>query len=458
MATAFPAGRCAGTSPAKAAGTSTTTGGRDSRSPAQATRRISPAIAWRAAISSTTPTRSPRPRGSNGWSTVERLVDRNYFAADVYAFQGLRPQDDNGLAPLVTPSVQYRWGSGPTFWGSRFNFDAETLNIWRREGTRTNRATASASWVLPHVTSGGQVLTLEGRLLGEFYHADNIGNSLEGYRPTEDGSHGRFFPQVAFTASWPLVRRAADYRVVVTPMVQFVASPRLGDQSRFPNEDSRGVDFDDTTLFRLNRFSGLDRLESGERVTYGTKVDFARVGSSLRFSTFLGQSYRFSEASDFSSGSGLERQLSNVVGRFAVTYRDIATASYRFQLDGHTATPRRSEVGVTVGPPALRVSASYLFVDKISQPGLTADIAQLSARIDLRLTENWRVQARHVRDIGNANPGALLSGLALIYEDECFIIATDVARRNTGTADNPPDTSVVVRLVFRNLGDVAARL
>ncbi|MBL8836741.1 MAG: LPS-assembly protein LptD [Alphaproteobacteria bacterium] len=389
---------------------------------------------------------------------VERLVDRSYFAADIYAFQGLRPQDDNGLAPMVAPSIQHRWSSGPTFWGSRFSFDSETLNIWRREGTRTNRVTTSAGWTLPHVTDGGQVLTLEGRLLGEFYHADNIGNALEGSRPTEDGSRGRFFPQVALTASWPLLRRAADHRILITPMAQVVAAPHLGDQSRFPNEDSRGVDLDDTSLFRLNRFSGLDRLESGQRVTYGVKVDFARATSPLRFSTFVGQSYRFSQVSDFASGSGLERQLSNVVGRFSVSYRDLAMASYRFQLDGHTATPRRNEVVVVAGPPALRVSASYLFVDKISQPGLTADIAQLSARVDLRLTENWRLQARHVRDIGNANQGALLSGIALIYEDECFILATDVARRNTGTADNPPDTSVIVRLVFRNLGDVAARL
>lgn len=389
---------------------------------------------------------------------VERIVDRSYFAADVYAFQGLRPEDDNGLAPLVTPSIQHHWSSGPTFWGSRFSFDSDTLHIWRREGTRTHRVTTSVGWTLPHVTDGGQVLTLEGRLLGEFYHADNIGNTLEGSRPTDDGSHGRFFPQVALTASWPLLRRADDHRVLITPMVQVVAAPRLGDQSRFPNEDSRGVDLDDTSLFRLNRFSGLDRLESGQRVTYGVKVDFSRPTSPLRFSTFVGQSYRFSEGSDFASGSGLERQLSNVVGRFSVSYRDLATASYRFQLDGHTATPRRNEVAVVAGPPALRVSASYLFVDKISQPGLTADIAQLAARIDLRLTENWRVQARHIRDIGNANQGALLTGVALIYEDECFILATDVTRRNTGTADNPPDTSVIVRLVFRNLGDIATRL
>src|SRR5262249_23511406 len=131
---------------------------------------------------------------------------------------------------------------------------------------------------------------------------------------------------------------------------------------------------------------------------------------------------------------------------------------YRFQLDGENMTPRRSDVGVTIGPPAVRLNASYIFVDKNTQTGLTSDISQLSLTADVRITENWRTQARHVRDIGNATSGALLTGIALIYEDECFVIAGDVTRRNTGRADNPPSTDVVLRVIFKNLGDVSTRL
>jgi LPS-assembly protein len=393
---------------------------------------------------------------SNG--RLERFDDRSYTSADLYAFQGLRPQDDDGLAPYVTPWLRHSWSSEPLFGGSRVSFDADTLSIWRRSGTRTNRLAFTGGWSLPHVFDGGQVVTLATQVRGEFYHADNLGNPNEGFQPTEAGNHGRFLPTVSLTASWPFVRRGQDYRIIVEPQVQFVAAPFLGNQGQFPNEDSRGVDFDDTNLFRTNRFVGLDRLESGQRATYGVKVDAYRPASYTRVTAFIGQSYRFNRSSDFPDNTGLETHLSNIVGRLSVTYSDLLAATYRFQLDGNDFTPRRQELGVTVGPPALRLTASYLFIDKNTQTGLTADISQVSLVADLRLTENWRVQGRHVRDIGNATPGALLTGGALIYEDECFVIAADVTRRNTGTADNPPDTSVVLRFVLKNLGDFSSRL
>jgi len=301
------------------------------------------------------------------------------------------------------------------------------------------------------------VVTLATNVVGEYYHADNIGNPNEGFQPTEDGNHGRILPQVSLTVSWPFVRRGADYRIIVETTAQIVAAPFLGDQARFPNEDSRGVDFDDTNLFRTNRFVGLDRLESGQRTSYGVKVDALQPSSLTRVTAFIGQSYRFNRSTDFPDNSGLETHRSNIVGRLSASYSDLLSATYRFQLDGSDFTPRRQEVGVAVGPPPLRLFASYVFVDESTQTNLTSSISQMSLVADVRLTENWRVQARHVRDVGNANPGALLTGIALIYEDECFVIAGDVARRNTGTADNPPDTSIFVRIILKNLGDFSSR-
>jgi LPS-assembly protein len=389
---------------------------------------------------------------------VERFDDRSYTTAEVYAFQGLRPQDDDGLAPLVAPWLRHSWSSEPLFGGSRVAFDADTLSIWRRSGTRTNRLAFSGSWTLPHVFDGGQVVTLATNVRGEFYHADNLGNPNEDFQPTEAGNHARMLPQVSLTASWPFVRRGQDYRIIVEPTVQIVAAPFLGNQAQFPNEDSRGVDFDDTNLFRTNRFTGLDRLESGQRASYGIKLDAWRPASLTRVSAFIGQSYRFNRSTDFPDNTGLETHLSNIVGRLTATYADLLVATYQFQLDGNSFTRRRQSLGVTIGPPAVRLSASYIFIDKNTQTNLTADISQVSLVADVRLTENWRVQGRHVRDVGNSTPGSLLTGAALIYEDECFVIATDVTRRNTGTADNPPDTSIVVRLIFKNFGDFSSRL
>ncbi len=76
--------------------------------------------------------------------------------------------------------------------------------------------------------------------------------------------------------------------------------------------------------------------------------------------------------------------------------------------------------------------------------------------LNLRLSERWMFQARSVRDVGE-NSGQLLTGATLIYEDECFLLGLDWTQREVGNRDNPPDTAVIIRLIFRNLGEVQAK-
>ena len=52
-----------------------------------------------------------------------------------------------------------------------------------------------------------------------------------------------------------------------------------------------------------------------------------------------------------------------------------------------------------------------------------------------------------------SDAGQLRFNTALIYEDECFLFGIDFQRRFTGNRDNPPDTSLVLRIALRNLGE-----
>jgi hypothetical protein len=55
----------------------------------------------------------------------------------------------------------------------------------------------------------------------------------------------------------------------------------------------------------------------------------------------------------------------------------------------------------------------------------------------------------------SSDAGSLLWGGNLVYEDECIVTILDLTRRYVGTAAAPPDTAVFVRLLFRNLGEIA---
>jgi LPS-assembly protein len=349
----------------------------------------------------------------------------------------------------------YNYVGQPSDYGGRFSFDANTWSIYRREGTRDQRVYSRAGWTLPYTANSGEIYTLNANVQGYLYNVSNIGPDIESNRPTEDGSSARLFPQMSMEWRYPFVRRGEDFRTVVEPIVSFIAAPNIGNQSRYPNEDSRSVDFDDTNLFRLNRFAGADRLEGGQRVVYGFNTNISRYTGG-RASAFLGQSYRLRDESAFPTGSGLDEQRSNIVGRLSFSPHPWLYTAYRFQLDSDNFEARRSYADLVIGPPALNLTTSYIFIDQSSQTILTTDLEQLQNTLNLRLTDNWLLQGRSVRDLGE-QPGQLLTGVTLFYEDECFLLGLDWTKRQVGNRDNPPDTAFIIRLIFRNLGEVKAK-
>lgn len=379
---------------------------------------------------------------------AEGFRRRNYFAANAFAFQGLQQNDDPGQTPLVLPLVEYNHVGEPDRLGGRTNIDANLLALTRTEGTDTRRLSLDAGWKLPHIDSSGLVFELSADLRGDVYHV----NSLDREDGTEfTGVSGRFLPQAALLASYPLVRARGGIAQVLEPKVQFVASPYGGNPDTIPNEDSQDLEFDDTNLFTTNRFTGLDRIETGPRINYGIEWGiFGRGGG--RTSVVIGQSYRLKDDDTFPDDSGLGERLSDIVASLHAAPGEHFDLIYRTRLDKSNLEARRNEALLQVGPPSLRLGASYLFFDRQRGTGFP-DRQEISASLAAQLTRYWRTRGSIVRDL--ADDGGLRSlGLAFIYEDECFEFWADARRTFFQDRDLEPTDSVIVRLVFKTLGDI----
>jgi LPS-assembly protein len=383
---------------------------------------------------------------------VEGFGGRSYASAQAYAFQGLRPEDDPSLAPLVLPVADYTWVGEPDSRGGYFDFRSFSYGISRTQGTVSQRTAGVAGYTLPYTASTGEIWTLGTTLQGDVFNVSDRGRQDDGYRPTGEGLETRVFPQASLGWRWPFMRQDPGVRTIVEPIVSAVAAPRLGRQDEYPNEDSRGIDLDETNLFRRNRYSGIDRLEGGQRVTYGVNADTRRLDSDARVAAFLGQSHRFQKDSSVPVWSGLSDNSSNVIGRLLVSPTQWVSAVYRFQLDQSDLASVRSTAGLQVGPRALNLALGYSFVDRNSTPSLEKDLEQFSTLVTARLDENWRFQVRQTRALGD-DGGQLRLNTTVVYEDECFLFGADFQRRFVGTPDDPPDTSLVFRIAFRNLGE-----
>src|SRR3546814_14706332 len=130
---------------------------------------------------------------------------------------------------------------------------------------------------------------------------------------------------------------------VIEPTVQAVVAPNGSNPGEIPNEDSLDFEFDDTNLFKLNRFAGRDRVDSGTRIDYGLEwTGVLESGGSA--GAFIRQSYRFPENHDvFAEGPGLEDKLSDLVGRVPVRPLQDHDLPYRFRPDHATLHARRTD-------------------------------------------------------------------------------------------------------------------
>lgn len=379
---------------------------------------------------------------------TEGFRGANYASASTYAFQGLRQEDRAEQIPYVLPMLSYSHFGEPDGWGGRTKFDAGAVALTRTDGTDTRRLSAVSGWHRPFETASGNLFDVSTSLWGQAYHV----NRLDRPGDTEfTGVSGRLVPEAALGWRFPVVRDEGNVYQSVEPLANVVVSPRGGNSNRIPNEDSVDFEFDDTNLFSVNRFPGVDRVEGGPRVNYGVRWGaFGDRGGST--TALIGQSYRPYADDTFAKGSGLEEQLSDIVGR--ITVQPVANwlLLYRGRWDKDNLENRRSELSTSLGPKTLNLSVNYLLFDRREGsefPGRE----EIRVGVTAQLTRYWSSNAAIVRDL-DQDGGTRSAQLGFIYEDECFILATRLARSYFQDRDLKPDDSIILQIVFKTLGEL----
>ncbi len=381
---------------------------------------------------------------------IEGFSGRNYAGLNAYSFQDLRYGYTR--QPAVLPLAQYNaLGEPGSLLGGRWSLDTSMVGVVRRDGTTTRRFMFQPGWQREMVSNTGLVTTVTARVLMAGYSATD-------YQPpgssADDVNRGRFFPQADVKVRYPFVRYADGYSQLIEPTVSLTMAPRVNNNTLFPNEDSQDYELDDTNLFMLNRFSGIDRLEGGSRVTYGLRTALFRdKGGSA--SLFAGQSYRFTRDEDYPVGSGLTNRQSDYVGRLDLAPVSWFDVNYGLRIDQETLKPRRHGVTAVLGPAELRLFGSYTYVDQtVDRYAVTRNVVeQGTIGLGARLSSQWSLSVSHQQAMKPV-PGPRTSGATLTYQDECFTFQT-IAMRDftTVVGDDVEGNSIYFRLVFKNLGE-----
>ncbi len=412
-----------------------------------------------------------RKYGFSGWKNEANLTSkgvlegflnqRDYAAAKVYHFQGLRDKDQQKYIASALPYIEYSGYSGVDPWGGRFNIDGNFLNIYRTKGLDMQRGVGVAAWQRPWVTSLGQVYTVSASLRGDLYSVQNGKKQDQGEGKNKgfiDKTGGaRFFPQTSLNWRWPFINSFQSQSVVLQPVGQLIAAPStpIGVKSRrVPDEDSKDFSFNDANLFSFDRFPGYDLIDTGSRAVYGG--EFLTTGNLMGdVEVFLGQDYSFSKLKHQDKSQGFGRRASDYVGRLEASPFSWLSLNYRFRLDQKTWNPRVSEVGGSIGPSLARLAGNYVFLSKHAGTFNDKNFQQLSLTLTSQFTKHWSVVGMLKQNLEKKEDGGgpLERGVGLIYRDECFGLGLSVKRQYYRDRDLGPETIVLATLFLKNVGD-----
>lgn len=390
---------------------------------------------------------------------LERFGGRNYLDTDLYYFQDLRP-GERQIEPVTLRAQYSALGAPGKTLGGRWEINASGVSLTRddsivspvKRGPDSRRASLSGGWERRMISDFGLVSTFSGKVYSDLFWSNRVQDPDDPANHFRDSYAYRLFPLGSMMFSYPLARQGEHWQQVIEPIVSITASPRRSIDSHIANEDSQNVEFDETNLFAANRYSGLDRFETGVRATYGVRTA-AYGDNGGRYEIMLGESYRLNRDDNFLPSSGLREKLSDYVGQIDVQPAPWFGANYGFQLNEETFQPRRSEANLFAGEPWLRPFVNYLSVDSDTAGQIGSTIAELTYGFSSNFTRYWTFTTYQRRAL-KTDPGPRTTGMALAYQDECATISLSGSKDQISRPDLNSGTSFMLSVYLRNLGGV----
>lgn len=410
---------------------------------------------WRAGIDARRTTNStfPRTYGDLEARTLtqqgyaEGFFGNDYLSANAIAFQGLDDEDKQSQIPVAAPWIDYQYVSRPDRLGGITNVRLDGLALTRDDGNDTRRLSARANWQLPFAGPIGDIYTVSLALWGDGYDVSDLqltnGSDF-------NGTQGRVVPMGSLSWSLPLISTGETLTQIIEPRVELVGAPNYGNPQRIPNEDSQDFELEDTNVFGLRRYPGLDRVEEGSRVNYGVKWQ-GLGGNWSNASVFVGQVYRFRDDNTFPDRSGIEGNVSDFVSAVQYSPGPYVDLIYRNRFGSTDFDMHRQEITSSVGVPAIRVDTTY--VNYQGQPNVGLDFREeVNFGLNTKWTRYWRNRIFGTYEFSADSWRTL--GTRLTYEDECMFFSAEVRRRNIRDQNLQPSTGVFFRVGFKTLGNV----
>jgi LPS-assembly protein len=337
-------------------------------------------------------------------------LDRDYVSAQLLNFSALSNDVDADSLPTALPYVMGEHYFNQDVAGGELKLNWSAYSITRDEsgvpfsqaphGTSQSRATADLQWKSRYVSDGGILLTPFANLRSDFYTTNNLADpTVLGGERSQDTTT-RILPSAGFDARYPLISNYAYGQGIVSPVFQFIAADNAKNDDAISNEDAITLNFDSSSLFLEDRFTGYDKYESGVRANLGVTYSFlGNNGGFLKAS--LGESFHIAGENSFVTGSGLDGSKSDLVGALTFQPWDELSLSYQVRAEEDLSAINRQEAFASLTFDSFSINAGYLSI--AAEPAYGRLVNEQWAEADARvaLSQGWYLFGGTRYDIEN---------------------------------------------------------
>jgi LPS-assembly protein len=419
--------------------------------------------------------------------------NRSYFDARTIYYYGFSQADTQSQIPVIHPVIDYNYVFDRPILGGEVGYRINFTSLTRSDadfdpitqsallnGTCTetanpamkttascllrgvpgtySRFSAEAQWRRTITDPFGQVFTPFVSVRADAASLQTRNEpGVSNFTPATDDSLVRGMPTAGLEYRYPFISVQSWGSQTLEPIAQVLLRPNETQIGKWQNEDAQSLVFDDSNLFRVDKFSGWDRAEGGGRANYGLQYT-AQVNQAGSFNALFGQSYNlfgqnsFAVASPTNTGlnSGLDTTSSDYVARLSYQPNSIYLFTSRFRLDHENFTPRRIELEARASFD--RWTGTILYGDYAAQPliGILDRQQGILGTGQVKLDANWVMLGGARYDINAGKFDQTRVGLG--YVDDCLILGLNYLTNYTYSGNVQANHTVMLQLSLRTLG------
>ena len=383
---------------------------------------------------------------------ITRTRRNEFIDARLIHFNSIREGEVNSRLPSIVADLTWDRRFAPTLIGGTGSLQFKAHGHRRSsdvttdsdgdgisDGRDTAYASARLGWRRDAVFGPGILgaVMAEGR--ADIY--DISEDALAG------GHQARVTGAAALELRWPLSHRTAKGAVqVIEPVVQLIWATDHKDT--IPNEDSILAEFDESSLFAIDRLPGNDGFEPGPRANVGlTFTHYAPAGWTTALA--FGKVFRAANDPPFSAASGLGGKRSDWLVALRMQGADGMTLTNRLVLNDSFALTK-GELRLNVERERFAVASSYLWMKADATEQRSDRVSELVFDGRYDLSDTWTGQFSTRYDF--VADRASSAGLRMEYRNECMKVDLSLSRRFTSSTSVQATTDVGLSVELLGFG------